>query len=52
MKSQIEKHLITNPSFFKWGEARLANKYNCSIKTIRSIVRKLESERQKYLRSL
>ena len=51
MKSQIEKHLITNPSFFKWGEARLA-KYNCSIKTIRSIVRKLESERQKYLRSL
>lgn len=52
MKHQIEQHLLANPSFFKWGETRLANKYNCSVKTIRSIVKKLEPQRQNYLRSL
>lgn len=52
MKNQIESHLISNPSFFKWGESRLANKYNCSVKTIRYILRKLEPQRQAYLRSL
>ncbi len=52
MKQQIENHLVTNPSYFKWSEQRLANKFNCSPKTIRGIVRKLEPIRQNYLRSL
>ena len=52
MKQHIENHLVTNPSYFKWSDKRLATKYNCSEKTIRSIVRKLEAVRQNYLRNL
>lgn len=52
MKQRIENHLVTNPSYFKWSDNRLATKFNCSIKTIRSIVRKLEPVRQNYLQNL
>jgi hypothetical protein len=52
MKRKIEQHLLANPSFFKWGESRLAKKYGCSVRTIRYIVKKLEQQKQKYLRNL
>lgn len=52
MKQTIENHLLAKPSYFKWGASRLARKFNCSEKTIISIVKKLEPFRQSYLQSL
>lgn len=52
MKQRIENHLVTNPSYFKWSAERLAAKFNCSVKTIQSITKKLEAVRQNYLQSL
>lgn len=52
MKQNIENHLVTNPSYFKWGASRLAKKFNCSERTIRTIVRKLEPIKENYLRSV
>lgn len=52
MKQTIENHLVTNPSYFKWGATRLARKFNCSEKTIKSIIKKLEPFKESYLRNL
>lgn len=52
MKQTIQNHLVTNPSYFKWGAARLAKKFNCSEKTIRTIVKNLGPIKENYLRSL
>lgn len=52
MKQKIMTHLILNPSYFKWGSERLANKFTCSARTIRSIVKKLDSVKENYLRNL
>lgn len=49
MQSKIKQHLIDNPSYFKWGAERLAKKYNCSLRTIHSILRKNNSIRENYL---
>jgi len=51
-KEQIRQHLTENPSFFKWGRERLANKYGCSVKTISLIVQDLGKTKTKYLRNL
>ena len=51
MKQRIEQHLQSNPSYFKWSDKRLAAKFNCSVRTIRSIVRNLDAEKKAYLRS-
>ncbi len=52
MKQRIENHLVAKPSYFKWSAERLATKFNCSVKTIRTITKRLEPLRQNYLQSL
>lgn len=42
MKERIEKHLKANPGYFKWGKARLAEKYGCSERTISQILNKIK----------
>lgn len=52
MKQLIKNHLITNPSYFKWSNLRLAKKYNCSERTISNIVNELSTVKKEYLRNL
>jgi Mor family transcriptional regulator len=49
---KIQKHLKSNPSYFKWSNERLAKKYTCSIEDISNIVKKLRKEKAEYLRNL
>lgn len=52
MKKRITQHLINNNSYFKWGVARLAEKFNCSERTIKSVMNTLTTERRSYLTAL
>ena len=52
MKKLIKSHLTNNPSYFKWGNTRLAAKFNCSEEDISNIVKKLAKKKQEYLRNL
>lgn len=52
MRQRIIQHLTANPSYFKWSDEKLARKYGCSMRTIRSIVRNLDYVKKEYLRNL
>jgi hypothetical protein len=50
MVSRITVFLTQNPSYLKWGKERLANKFNCSPRTISNIVKNLSDIKENYLR--
>lgn len=52
MIQKIKQHLLLNPSYFKWSNVRLAEKFGCAERTISSIVKELSDNKQSYLRSL
>lgn len=52
MIQKIKQHLLLNPSYFKWSNGRLAEKFGCAERTISSIVKELSDNKQSYLRSL
>ena len=52
MTKTIMKHLTENRSYFKWGTARLASKFGCSVKTVENAIQKLSRVKNAYLKSL
>ncbi len=52
VSNKITRHLMENNSYFKWSTTRLAEKYNCSVKTMTSILDKLEKIKRTYLKRL
>lgn len=52
MTRKIMRHLMENNSYFKWGKKRLAKKYGCSQKDITTILNKLETIKETYLKNL
>lgn len=52
MTKTIMKHLTENKSYFKWGRARLAQKFGCSERVIDNAIQKLSRVKNAYLRSL
>lgn len=49
---RIMKHLIENNSYFKWSKQRLAEKYGCSVKTVKDVLHKLQGIKNTYLQNL
>lgn len=49
---KIKQHLSENPSYFKWGAARLATKYNCGLRTITNILKDMRKDKKTYLKSI
>lgn len=52
MIKTITNFLTNHPSYLKKGDAFLAEKFNCGIRTIRQIKTQLKSTKRSYLRSL
>lgn len=52
MTRKIKSHLLDNPSYMKWGITRLANKFGCSERTMKSVLNSLAEAKQIYLTSL
>ena len=52
MKAKITKHLTEKPSYLKWGAKRLAAKFGCSERTIKSITKNLTSVKSNYIASI
>lgn len=49
---KIKNHLKNKPSYLKWGNTRLAEKFNCSTEDISNIVKKLKKTKKEYIKSL
>mgnify|MGYP003535001415 CR=1 FL=1 len=52
MTKKIKNHLKQNPSYLKWGVTRLANRFNCSERTMKTIVNELKEVKQAYMSEL
>lgn len=52
MVKKITTFLTSNPSYLKWGNERLAEKFGCSVKTIQRLKKELSEVKRNYIASL
>ncbi len=51
-KETVMNHLKKNNSYFKWSATRIAEKFNCSVKTVDAAINELTKVKSTYLRRL
>jgi AraC-like DNA-binding protein len=52
MISKLTKKLIECPSYFRWSNKRLAQRFNCSERTVKRVKNALKTHQSDYEASL